>query len=486
MWLIPFLLFSSQTKAVEEEARNWQDEIIYSITIDRFYNGDVTNDHNVSIQNPLTYQGGDFKGIIEKLDYIKDLGFTTISLSPIIDNETDGYHGYWPQDFYETEEHFGTIEEFKQLVQAAHEKNIKVIVDLPITHIATTHEWLADPEKADWYTEAGEDGVLVTDIPQLLHETPEVEQYLIEMAKWWVSETDIDGYRLVNAHIPSVAFWERFSAEVKKSKEDLFLISDRMVNDDLLDASGDYSFYEEASSTFREVDQSLDELYQISKQHQTTLENPFVIGNFIDNDQTVRFTRELIEKRQNPETRLKLALTYLYGAPGIPMIYYGTEIALDGGQVPDNHRMMAFRADKVIVDYMTKLAEIRKHHSSLRHGDFELIFNQKGMAVFKRTFEEESTIIAINNASETITADIPVEVIGENQELRALLSDEIVRANEDRYLLVMDRETANIFMLHEQTGINWMFIIGMVGVWSAFGIFIYLVKRKSKSAGKDE
>ncbi|WP_456275906.1 alpha-amylase family glycosyl hydrolase [Bacillus sp. AK128] len=478
--LIPFLLFCSQVMAVEKEERSWQDEMVYSITIDRFFNGDANNDINVNIQDPLAYHGGDFQGIIEKLDYIKELGFTAISLSPIVNNDTNGYHGYWPEDFYEVEEHFGTIDEFKQLVEEAHAREMKIMVDLAISHIGESHPWLAEPNQSDWYSREGADGFLVSGLPQLNYENDEVVEYIIDMAKWWVSETKIDGYRLVNAAIPPNEFWERLGTEIQELNEDFILVGDRIEEMDQWGSFSNYEFQKEATETFSEFDQPVDELYQLWEQQLNTGSNINETVNFIDNEQTVRFTRELIEKQQNPETRLKLALTYLYSAPGIPMVYYGTEIALDGGEVPDNHRMMAFRADKVIIDYMKKLAEIRAHHSSLRYGDFEMIFSSENMAVFKRTYEGESIIVALNNSSETIAAEIPEEVIGSNLELRALLTDDVVRANDGMFRLAMDRETSNIFMLHERTGVNWTFIMGMLGVWTLFGLFIWFVKRKSK------
>jgi alpha-amylase len=456
--LIPFLLFYGlQVEAVEKEERNWQDEIIYSIMIDRFYNGDTSNDVEVDIRDPLAYHGGDFKGITEKLEYIKDLGFTTISLSPIVQNVDKGYHGYWPEDYYKVEEHFGTLEDFKTLVAEAHDKELKVIVDL----------------------------VVNTD----------AEQNLVDIAKWWITETDLDGYRLLNDKNVPKENWKRLATEVKRVKEDFLLIGEVLHEDKGivpeydetgLDMFVDYSIYNEISTTLREPDQRVDVLYNVWLTNKDTFENPYLLGNFIDTHDTPRFTREVIQNKQNPETRLKLALTYLYGVPGIPIIFYGTEIALDGGKAPDNHRLMGFRADKVIIDYMAKLADIRMQHPSLRYGNFDMLFENKGMAIFKRTYEDEATILAINNASETIAAEIPEGAIGENQELRALLSDEIVRPSEGQFVITMDRETANIYMLHEKTGINWSFILGMVGVWVAFGLFLLFVKKRSKQRASTE
>jgi alpha-amylase len=504
--LVPFLLFCNfNVQAVEKEERTWQDEMIYFIMVDRFNNGDTSNDFEVNVNDPKAYHGGDLKGVTEKLDYIKDMGFTAIWLTPIVKNEEKGYHGYWTEDFYEVEEHFGTIEDFKALVNEAHNRDLKVILDLVVNHTGYNHPWVNEPEKTNWFhkneditnwdnQDNVENGQLFG-LPDLAHENPEVEKYLLDMAKWWITETDIDGYRLDTVrHVPK-SFWEKFTSEVKSVKEDVFLIGEVWNSDPRyvaaygetgIDSFVDYLFFEEAVKTFREPNQSLDRLNKVWVRNQTFYKDPYLLGNFLDNHDNLRFTREVIKKKQNPETRLKLGLTYLFGAPGIPIIYYGTEIALDGGVDPDNRRMMSFRADKVIIDYIAKLANIRQQFPSLRHGDFEMVFKEKGMAVFKRTYEDETTILAINNSSETMTASIDVESIGEGKELGALLNDEIVRANQGQYNLTMDRETANMFVVHEKSGLNWTFIGAILGVWILFGSFILFVKRRSKQKERTE
>ena len=111
------LFYSIPVSAVEKEKRNLKDEVIYSIVIDRFFDGDSANNDDADVNNPNTFNGGDFAGITKKLDYLKDMGFTTIILSPIFVNEKDGFHGYWVQDFYNTDPHFGTLAEFKNLVE---------------------------------------------------------------------------------------------------------------------------------------------------------------------------------------------------------------------------------------------------------------------------------------------------------------------------------------------------------------------------------
>ena len=181
-------------------------DLIYFLMTDRFSNGDPTNDQNVRPADPQAYHGGDFQGIINKLDYIKDLGFTTIWISPVVQNQVGGYHGYWATDFYKTNEHFGSMAELRSLVDQAHAKGIKVIVDLVVNHTGQLHPWVGEAQYQNWFhprknianysdQREVENGWLAS-LPDLNQENPEVKQYLINMAKWWIEETGIDGYRL--------------------------------------------------------------------------------------------------------------------------------------------------------------------------------------------------------------------------------------------------------------------------------------------------
>ena len=403
--------------------------MIYFIMIDRFNNGDPSNDYEVDINNPKAYHGGDFKGIIEKLDYISDMGFTAIWLTPIVKNEPMGYHGYWTEDFYDVEEHFGTLEEFKNLVKEAHNRDIKVILDLVVNHTGySAHPWLTDPDKKDWFhedktinnwdnQEEVETGRLAG-LPDLAQENPEVREYLLEMATWWIEETDIDGYRLDTVkHVPK-DFWEEFSGEVKAVKEDFFLIGEVWHDDPAyvadyaqtgIDSFVDYPFFNEATRIFSRPNQSVGRfMHGVWKRNTILYDNPYILGNFIDNHDNKRFTRLAIEQKQDPTTRLKQALAYMYTAPGIPIVYYGTEIALDGGDDPDNRRLMTF-TDHELSEEISKLSTIRKNYPALTRGDYELIIDQAGMTVFTRSYEEEVIVVAINNTTESQTITLPTD-----------------------------------------------------------------------------
>ncbi|WP_404462587.1 alpha-amylase family glycosyl hydrolase [Sutcliffiella horikoshii] len=508
--LVPFLLFSAwfvpfvQPVNAEKEEHAWQDEIIYFIMIDRFNNGDTSNDFEVNRDDPKAYHGGDFRGITEKLDYLKDMGFTALWLTPIVQNEEKGYHGYWTEDFYNTEEHFGTIEEFKELVKEAHKRDMKIIVDLVVNHTGYQHAWLNEADKQDWFhpnepirnwddQEQVENG-WIYGLPDLNQDNPETRKYLIDMAKWWIEETDIDGYRLDTVkHVPK-DFWKEFSEEVKSVKEDFFLIGEVWHDDPNyvagyqetgIDSFVDFPTYNEITRVFSGPDESLTRLDSLFKNKQSLYDNPYVLGTFLDNHDVERFTRAAIKKKQHPPTRLKLALAYMYTTPGIPIMYYGTEIALDGGEDPDNRRDMNFRADEELINYITKLAELRKSMPSLTHGTYEMVYDDNDMAVIKREYEGETTFIAINNSSETQVAPIDVELVGEDLELRGTLGDELVRNSDGKYTIGLDRETAEIYTVKEDSGINVGFVSAMALIYGGFIAFIAAAVMRRKKKNKE-
>jgi len=492
-------VYSFPVAAMEREDRKWQDETIYSIMIDRFNNGDNTNDFEVDTTDPLAYHGGDFEGIIKQLDYIQDMGFTAILLSPVFDNGSKGYHGYWINDLHEPEEHFGSMETFKRLVAEAHKRDMKVILDFVANHVGPDHPWLEDPSKADWFHEEKEisDGdneeELATHwldgLPDLNQENPEVRLYLLDAAKWWIEEGDIDGYRLNHVRYVSADFWEEFSKEVKAVKDDFYLLGEVGAQDvselvqydgSGMDGFADYPSNDTVRATFAQPDQSMAELFAALEEKENLFQQPSLMANFMDDHNTSRFTRDAISLNEHPGARWRLALTYLYTTPGIPVVFYGSEIALDGGEAPENFGQMNFMTDKELVDYITLLGEIRGQNPSLTRGSMELLYEQEGMAVYKREYEDETAVIAINNTSGTKNVTISAQDLKDDMELRGLLAGDLVRSNQGSYKLVLDREEAEIYVLSERTGINVAYLTAMIIVVLLFILFIVLLKRRAK------
>lgn len=495
--LILFCIFIISTvpayAEVETESREWQDETIYSIMVDRFFDANTKNNKDVNTLDPLAYNGGDFQGVMDKLDYLKDMGFTAIRLTSIFDNTAGGYHGYWVNDFYRPDEHFGSLKTFKKLVQEAHKRDMKVMIDFVTNNVSAEHPWVKDASKQNWFHEKSEISNLdnqeeiengwVYGLPDLNQDNPEVKNYLLDAAKWWINETDIDGYSLPEVnHVPE-AFWSDFSKKVKNEKENFFLlgITSTNTNVDLekyenagIDSLTDYQHSEDLRNVFASTNQAF------SKLNENKVQKPELQPQFFDNEMTTRFTSDIVKNKHFPGARWRTALTYIYSTPGVPVVYYGSEIALNGGDIPDNRQPMNFRTDKELIDYITKLGELRNKLPSLTRGSMEMLYEKDGMAVYKRVYQEETTIIAINNTSKSQNITLSNQQIDGDKELRGLLNGDLVRSNNNQYDLIIDRDEAEIYVLAKKSGINLPLVGSLVAVYILFTIFILKVRKRKR------
>lgn len=491
------LMYAFPVSATEKDHVKFQDETIYFLMIDRFNNGDNRNDKEVIKSDPLSYQGGDFKGVEAKLDYLKEMGFTSIVLTPIFENEKGGYHGYWITNFYKTNPQFGSIKDFKNLINEAHDRDMKVLVDFPVTHVSPSHPWVKESEKAGWFTN---ENIPVSqkwlgNMAAFNLENNETRQELISAAKWWINKTDLDGYYLSNATGASIEFWNEFAKEVKEEKEDFFLLGESqtenlktvaLYEDSGLDAVTNPLLTTPLRRQFTAIERNSSQTPDLLKKANDTIGDPLLTANFFDNYMTERFTRDMVVEKVYPVTRWKLALTYLYTIPGLPIVYYGSEIALDGGKGADNHRVMDFRANKDLIDHIKKMAELRQQLPALKDGTYTPIYEKNGMTVFKREYKEETLIIAINNTRETKKVKIPVSELTKNKELRGLLVGDYVRPKDEKFTIILNREESEIYALAKKTGINITFIGVLVAINLGFLIFFYLVWKRGKSKLKKD
>ncbi|MBM7554077.1 alpha-amylase family glycosyl hydrolase [Thalassobacillus pellis] len=501
LFIIPFLLFCSfpiTALGADEKEDGWKDEMIYFIMVDRFFNGNYENDYEVDREDPKAYHGGDLEGIIQKLDYIKDLGYTAIWITPIMDNGPKGYHGYWVKDFMKVEEHFGTMEDAKRLVEEAHKRDMKVLFDFVVNHTGYNHPWLEDPEKKDWFHEEkrmmGEspsvlENAWLAGLPDLNTENEEVKQYLFDAAEYWIKETGVDGFRLDTVkHVPK-EFWADFNDHVKSVDPDFFLLGEVWYDNTKkiasyeetgIDSFVDYPLYEVINQSFQEAGNDLSRLYDVWEANKTFFEQPAMLASFIDNHDNVRFTRKALKNKQNPVTRWKLALAYQFTAPEIPITYYGTEVPLDGGKDPDNRRLMNFKSgDDTLEKWIQQLTALRKEFPALTKGDYKELYSKDGLAAYSRSYEGETVVIVINNDTETRVFE--VSGLEENKQLRGVLTDDLVReVDTGTYKIAMNREQAEIYVMEEDTGFNWLLISLIGGVFAAFVVGIIYLSRKSK------
>ena len=371
------------------------DDVIYLIMVDRFANGDTSNDDPAVSRglfgrsNAHLYHGGDFQGIIDHLPYLKSLGVTAVWITPIYDNTNEpntlqkaggravsDYHGYGTVDYYGVEEHFGTMASLRKLVDEAHASGIKVIQDQVANHVGPYHPWVKDPPNPTWFhgTPAAHinetwqiwslpdphassdlkqrvlDGWFVNVLPDMNQEDPDVARYEIQNALWWVGMAGFDGIRQDTLPYVPRTFWRMWSAALKKQYPNLRAVGEVFDADaavpsffqggikqfDGVDSGIDSVFDFPNFFTIRDVfaaGKPMDSLAKITAKDRLYA-NPEILVPFLGNHDVKRF---MSEPGANA-TQLKLAFTYLLAMRGTPEIYYGDEIGMAGGDDPDNRR----------------------------------------------------------------------------------------------------------------------------------------------------
>ncbi len=493
--LVPLFLFLQITPAVAEDQADVRDEIIYNILVDRYNNGEQSRNEQTRIDDPYAYHGGDLKGIIKKLDEIQGLGFTAITLSPIMANAPDGYHGYWIQDFYEVEDQFGTMEDVQTLVDEAHRRDMKVILEFVTNYVSDTHEIAEDPDKSDWLkdnnTKASGAAFWLDDTVMLDQDNPEVAELLTDAANFWMTETDIDGFKLHAADQASPEFLKKLADEIKGTNPDFYLLADVFQDMDKaealrdipgIDAVDNGQLQNEMNDVFAEADNPV---LPLIKAWQDKAHNGVLLS--VDNKNTKRFSQRVAEQGRKPSTVWELALTYMYTTPGIPSIYQGTEIPMFGEGFPENQKLVQFNSgEQDLPEFLGRIAALRSEFPALVYGDFEEVGSNEGMSVFKRTYGDETLYVAINNDSELRT--VTVTGIDADKQLSGLLGDNLVRETKDgTFKIGIPRETAEVFVLEENKGINWLFIGFIISVFIVFvGAVVYLSRKQKRDAAAEQ
>lgn len=491
VFIIPVLFMSMMQQSVNAESQ-LSNEIIYDILIDRFNNGRQAPSDQVDIDDPLTYNGGDIKGVTARLDILKENGFTVVSLSPIMENALKGYHGYWIEDFYSVEEEFGTIEDVKELVDEAHKKNMKVIIELVTNYVAKSSPLTEDPDKEDWFTENTVEPIEATkwleNVLVFDQENPEVQEYLLDVAEFWMNEVDIDGFKIHAADQASPEFLNKLTEQIKQTDPNFYLIAttlqgnadvDHIVQNENIDAVANHEMYEAFNDVLIKPDEPISKLFDVRGEEASNKDLLYV-----DNINTPRFSNNFAEQGRNAITTWQLALSYLYLTPGVPIIYQGSEVPMYGPGYPENQYLVDFTSSNPdLEDVFKKMASLRGQFSAVTEGSFEQVATEEGLSLFNRSLENKETVyIAINNDSQSRT--VTIDGINTSMQLKGLLHDDTIRANEDgEYLIGMERESAEIFMIQPNVGFNWGFISFVAGVFIVFigAIIVLTVKQKKRS-----
>ena len=365
----------------------------YQIFVDRFHQGDMEKDTSYinckwgEIPTPKSFAGGDLKGIIEKLDYIYEIGCNTIYLTPIFKSISN--HKYDISDYYNVDRQFGTNEDLRNLVKCAHEKGMRVVLDAVFNHCSDETSQFQDvlkngkdSEFFNWFVIKGDEisrerdnyecFAACTYMPKWNTSNEEVQQYLIDIGTHYLSEYDIDGWRLDVSDEISHDFWRRFRSAIKAEKKDAVIIGENWhdansyLRGDQYDSIMNYSFTKLCLDYFatgtKNAMEAAWKLNEILMRNTDTVNKMML--NLLDSHDTHRFFKEVGKNRE----KMKAALCLLYFFPGVPCIFYGTEILTEGGYDPDCRRCMDWaKADmqgeyKDIYQLLQNLAALRKQY----------------------------------------------------------------------------------------------------------------------------
>lgn len=483
------LAFFIYTTPVFADAEQIEDEIIYEIIVDRFNNGNYSIDDNMDVEDTKAYNGGDLEGIRLKLDDLNTLGVTTLSLSPIMTNAEKGFHGYWIEDHAELNANFGSMEELEALIDDAHNRDMKVVLEFVTNYVSETHPIVLDNTKADWIlTEQVEGPEWTENVVQLNQDNPEVQAFLLEAANYWLEETDIDGYMLHAVDQSSLDFLETFTKKLKAEHDDIYLLGDVLEDSEniveimdrtSLDAMDNYALGQKISDVFSKPDNAVGEIYEAS---QKAMELPSLVA--VDDKYSKRFSQVFGENKRNAVTTWKLALTYMYTTPGTPTLLQGSEVGMYGGDAEESQRLVPFMSgDPDIMEFHDRISSLRAEFPALRHGDFQLVDDSVSMLVFKRMYNDETMYVAINNGSESNFSDLTD--VPDGKMLRGYLADNIVRVNEEgNHRIGVPREAVEVFEVVEEEGFNWTIIFMVSGVMLVFiiGVIYLTIKQKRNEA----
>lgn len=411
--------------------------VFYQIFPERFCNGDPTNDpYDVvpwgSTPTRDNFMGGDLKGIINNIDYIKDLGVDGLYLTPIF--EASSNHKYDTIDYFRIDPSFGTFNDLKDLVDICHQNGIKIILDGVFNHCGYFFPQFQDLLKNGVYSKY-KDWFLIDSFPidtkNLNYETtgyykwmpklrlsnPEVREFILKVARFWIEEAGIDGWRLDVADEVDYTFWQDFRKLVKSINPNCFILAEtwrenrEMLRGDQVDSVMNYLFRDALVDFFAKKQISpiqFDErINRILGVYCKTVH--LSLYNLIGSHDTARF----LTLSNNQLQILKIAAAFKLCFPGIAGIYYGDEIGLTGENDPDCRKSMEWNPNKQnreIYTWYKKLIAIRKRCKPLQFGVFSSNYCSSDNYVygFYREFEEDRVYVIINNSNLTTKITYPV------------------------------------------------------------------------------
>ena len=472
------------------------EDVLYLIMPDRFADGDIQNNTldelnfpvKVDRNDPNARHGGDLKGIENNLDYIESLGVTAIWLNPVLENDMPGgaYHGYATTDYYRVDPRFGTIEEYRTLIDESHKRGIKVVMDMIFNHSGSSHPWIDDLPSKDWlnYPDGSKltnfrlstindpyasdydrtrsvKGWFVPSMPDLNQQNPHLMRYLIQNSIWWIEYSKIDGIRMDTYPYADMEPMAQWITDVQKEYPDYNIVGEAWYGDvagtaywqrdSRLNKQGnpnlptvmDFPTMIIATQAFHEntleYGQGLNKIYnRLSLDY--LYENPQNVLTFLDNHDTDRF---LLTEPKNLGS-WKQSMAFLLTTRGIPQIYYGTELLMHGDKKKTDGDVRkdvpgGFPSDTInvfnkdgrtalqneAIDFLSKVANWRKGNKVISEGKLTHFMPENGMYVYERRLGERRAIVIMNGTDKELTIDMSIyaEIIPAGTTLKDVITD---------------------------------------------------------------
>jgi cyclomaltodextrinase / maltogenic alpha-amylase / neopullulanase len=430
--------------------------IFYQIFPDRFAIG--TQPHKPLLKDPAWelweapptlqgYKGGDLWGVLEKLDYLQDLGVNAIYFTPIFQSACN--HRYHTHDYYQVDPILGGNAAFKALLEAAHQRNIKVVLDGVFNHASRGFFFFNDILEngpyspwLDWFKIQGwplsaYDGSLPANyegwvgnraLPVFNHDNPEVREYLMQVAEYWI-EFGIDGWRLdVPFEIKTPGFWQEFRQRVKAINPEAYIVGevwrdarhwldgaqfDGVMNylftaPTIAFTAGDRVILDQVEDRSYDPYPALDAAGYAAKIQDLLQLYPWEIQLTQLNLLASHDTARVLSIASNDKPSAELATLLLLTFPGAASIYYGDEVGLPGELDPDSRRGFPIAADwdREVLEYHRSLIALRHAHPALRTGDYRVLYAEGLVYVFARVLNQEVAIVAVNAGTEAATASV--------------------------------------------------------------------------------
>ncbi len=497
--VVPYEL-KERTRKGEEYVGFDASDVLYLLMPDRFAQGDMDAakaldglDYPITADrtDPNGRHGGNIRGIINNLDYIDSLGVTAIWSCPVLENDMPGgsYHGYATTDYYRIDPRFGTNEEWQELVAEANKRGIKVVMDMIFNHSGLNHPWIADKPSKDWFnhpegTETTNfrlstihdpyvsdydldhtvNGWFVTAMPDLNQRNPHLMKYLIQNSIWWIESSKINGIRMdtypyadlegmaswakaILAEYPNFnivgecwygneagsAFWQKGN-RLNPRETELPTVMDFLIS------INGHKYFDEETDPWNGLNHLYDHLAM-----DFLYPDPQKVLTFLDNHDTDRF----LLAEPDSLGSWKQAVTFLLTSRGIPQLYYGTELLMNGSKEGSDGYVRrdfpgGFPGDTINAftpegrtplqneawDYMSKLLHWRRGEANevIAKGSLKHFMPQNGMYVYRRKLGDKEVTVLMNGTTRplTVTMERTLEILPYGTRLHDIISGEDV------------------------------------------------------------